>query len=94
VAILFFAGLLLGLISGGIVGLFGSAWLRLFQLAAVVSGSILAAGAIGAALGYSVPRLVHRWKLDPKIASGPAVLALTDLAALSCYLGLSAVFLM
>jgi len=87
------AGLLLGLISGGIVGLFGSAWLRLFRLAAVVAGSILASGAIGAALGYSVPRLVHRWKLDPKIASGPAVLALTDLAALSCYLGLSAVFL-
>ena len=87
-------GLLLGLISGAIVGLFGSAWLRLFQLAAVVAGSILAAGATGAALGYFVPKLVHRWKLDPKIASGPAVLALTDLAALSCYLGLSAVFLM
>jgi magnesium transporter len=88
------AGLLLGLISGAIVGMLGSAWLHLFRLAAVVAGSLLVACAIGAALGYFVPRLIHHWKLDPKIASGPAVLALTDLAALSCYLSLSAVFLM
>ena len=87
-------GLLLGIISGGIVGLFGSAWLRLLTLAAVVGASIMIAGTIGAALGYIVPRLVHRWKLNPNIASGPAVLALTDVAALSCYLGLSAVVLM
>jgi Mg/Co/Ni transporter MgtE len=56
------------------------------------SRAALIAGSIGAALGCFVPRLVHRWKLDPKIASGPAVLALTDIAALSCYVGLSAIF--
>jgi magnesium transporter len=86
-------GLLLGLISGITVGLLGSAWLRLFRLAAVVAASILIAGAIGATFGYLVPRLIHRWKLDPKIASGPAVLALTDVAALFCYFALAAVFL-
>jgi len=86
-------GLLLGIISGSIVGLFGSAWLRLLTLAAVVAASIVTAGTIGAAFGYIVPRLVHRWKLDPNIASGPAVLAMTDVAALSCYLGLSAAVL-
>ena len=87
-------GLLLGIFSGGIVGLFGSAWLRLLTLAAVVAVSIVMAGTIGAAFGYVIPRLVHRWKLNPNIASGPAVLALTDVAALSCYLRLSAVILM
>ena len=54
------------------MGLFGSAWLRLLTLAAVVAVSIVMAGTIGAALGYIVPRLVHRRKLDPTIASGPA----------------------
>ena len=86
-------GLLLGVVSGGVVGLFGFAWLQVLTLAAVVAASIVIAGTIGAALGYIIPLLVHRWKLNPKIASGPAVLALTDLAALSCYLGLSAVVL-
>src|SRR5438105_4083627 len=80
--------------AGGIVGLIGAAWLRLATLAAVVATSIVMAGTIGAAFGYIVLRLVHRWKLDAKIASGPAVLALTDVAALSYYLGLSAVVLM
>ncbi len=75
-------GMALGLICGLVVGLLGLAWLQQFQLAAVVAASILA-----------VPRLVRRWKLDPKIASGPAALALTDVAALFCYLGLSAMFL-
>jgi len=65
--------------------------LRLLTLAAVVAVSIVMAGTIGAALGYVIPRLVHRWKLNPNIASGPA---LTDVAALSCYLGLSAIVLM
>ena len=86
-------GLLLGLVSGAVVGLFGSVWLGALPLAAVVAVSILMAAAIGAALGHFVPRLVHRLKLDPKIASGPAVLALTDVAALSCYFGLAALVL-
>jgi magnesium transporter len=86
-------GLLLGLVSGAIVGLAGSAWLGLPALAAVVSASILIAAAIGSALGNFIPRLVHRLKLNPKIASGPAVLALTDVAALACYFGLSALVL-
>jgi magnesium transporter len=86
-------GLLLGLVSGAIVGLFGLAWLGSAPVAAVVAGSILLAAAIGAALGRLVPRLVHRLKLDPKIASGPAALALTDIAALTCYFGLSALAL-
>ena len=86
-------GLLLGVISGAIVGLLAIAWLRTIDLAAVVAGAVLLASAVGAALGYLIPRLVHRWRLDPKIASGPAVLALTDVAALSCYLGIAALVL-
>ena len=86
-------GVLLGLISGAIVGAFGVLWLGPTAVAAVVAATLLIAAAIGAGFGYFIPRLVHRLKLDPKIASGPAVLALTDVAALSCYFGLSALAL-
>jgi magnesium transporter len=86
-------GVLLGLISGVIVGVFSILWLGLFTVAGVVAATLLIAAAIGAGFGYFIPRLVHSLKLDPKIASGPAVLALTDVAALTCYLGLSALAL-
>jgi Mg/Co/Ni transporter MgtE len=41
---------------------------------------------IGSVFGYWIPRLVHRWRLDPRIASGPIVTAVAELAALSFYL--------
>ena len=56
------------------------------------AGALIGAAA-GTCLGLTLPRLVHRWNLDPKIASGPAVLALTDVITLTSYLALaSAVF--
>jgi Mg/Co/Ni transporter MgtE len=33
--------------------------------------------------------MVHRWKLNPNVASGPAVLAFTDVATTACYLGIA-----
>ena len=87
-------GLLLGLNSGALVGLIALAWLGIFKLAAIVAASIVAAGAIGAALGFAIPRLVRRWNLDPAVASGPVALAATDVAALVCYFGMAAAVLM
>jgi magnesium transporter len=37
------------------------------------------------ALGLAVPSLLHRLKLDPKIAAGPVTLALADFIALVIY---------
>jgi magnesium transporter len=86
-------GMLLGVVSGAIVGLIAIAWLKMMPLAAVVSAAMAVAGSVGAALGYFIPRLVHRWNLDPKIASGPAVLAVTDVAAITFYFGFAAVMM-
>jgi magnesium transporter len=40
-------------------------------------------------LGLAVPTALLAARRDPKIASGPIVLALTDLATLFYYLGLA-----
>lgn len=82
-------GSLLGLAGGLIGALLGLLWLKLPMLAGIVFGGLLAGALIGAVVGHFLPRLIHRWRLDPKVASGPAVLALTDLGALSCYFGLA-----
>ena len=76
---------LLGSATGLIVT--GIVWLwRDDLLAALCVGSTIAISLVTAALfGLSVPSLLHRLKLDPKIAAGPVALALTDLAALGFY---------
>jgi magnesium transporter len=86
-------GLLLGTICGAIVAALGLAWLGLPALIATVACAILLASAVGATFGHLVPRAVHALRLDPKLASGPAVLALTDVAAMFVYLGMAALVL-
>jgi len=87
-------GLLLGLSSGAIMALIGFAWLHDVRVAGAVAAGIACAGITGAAFGFLIPRLLHRWKLDPRIASGPVTLALTDLAALAAYFGISVLLLL
>ena len=90
----FRVGVLLGITSGVIVALIALVWMRSLRFVGVMAGTILLAGAIGATFGFFVPRLVRRWNLNPTIASGPVTLALTDLAVLTCYFGLSSLVLL
>jgi len=79
--------------GSALAGVLVACWLRLLPLAVAVAGSVLVACAAGTALGYAVPRAVHRWRLDPRIASEPFVCALAKLVALSCYLAIAAVLI-
>ncbi len=79
-------GSVLGLAAGLLVGIVGWAAIGMALIGAILTASILFGATAGACLGLSLPRLVHRWELDPKIASGPAVLALTDVFTLTAYL--------
>ena len=51
----------------------------------VIGGSIAVSLVSACVLGLSVPSLLHRFKLDPKIAAGPVTLALADFVALVIY---------
>jgi magnesium transporter len=82
-------GPVLGLAAGILVGAVGWASIGRPLIGVIVAASILFGATAGGFLGLQLPRLVHRWKLDPKIASGPAVLALTDVFTLTAYLALA-----
>jgi magnesium transporter len=82
-------GPVLGLAAGILVGLVGWESIGLPLIGLILAVSILAGAAAGTCIGLQLPRLVHHWKLDPKIASGPAVLALTDVFTLTAYLALA-----
>jgi len=85
--------ILLGLASGTIVGSVVWVW-RGEELAALAIGlSILFSITAACFYGLSIPALLHSMKLDPKIAAGPVILAITDLTTLVSYLGIATLVL-
>lgn len=85
--------LLLGAACGLVVGLI--VWLSHGSgLAAVAIGSGILFSICAACLfGLSIPTLLHKMKLDPKIAPGPVTLAITDIGTVLIYFSLAAVLL-
>ena len=84
---------MLGLACGLAVGLIAWIWQGAGLVAVAIGGGI--ALSLGAAcfFGLTVPSLLHRFKLDPKIAAGPVTLALTDIFTLLFYFTLAALLL-
>jgi magnesium transporter len=81
----FVVGVLLGGSAGLLVGLAALAWLWNVLLALSVFVGIAAGVTVAAVLGMVVPNVLHRLKLDPQVAAGPLVLAITDVVTLLCY---------
>lgn len=77
--------LLLGLACGILVAAVVWVWRGDPQGAYVIGGSIALSLLMACLLGLGIPSLLHRFKLDPKIAAGPITLALADLSALVIY---------
>jgi magnesium transporter len=77
--------ILLGVACGFIVGVIAWFWRNDVSAAFVIGGSIALSLVTACALGLGVPSLLHRLKLDPKIAAGPVTLALADFVALVIY---------
>jgi magnesium transporter len=86
-------GLLLGLACGAIVGIAAMAQHRVPSVALVILASIALSVTTAAVLGLSLPIALRAARRDPAVASGPIVLAMTDIATLLYYLGLAAVML-
>ena len=77
--------LLLGLACGLVVSATVFMWRNDLAGALVIGGSIAVSLVSACVLGLGVPSLLHRFKLDPKIAAGPVALALADFVALVIY---------
>lgn len=77
--------ILLGLACGFVVGAIVWLWRNDLPGAFVIGGSIALSLVTACALGLGVPSLLHRFKLDLRIAAGPITLALADFVALVIY---------
>lgn len=84
---------LLGLSSAFIVGIIAVLWKRDAASGVVIASGILASLLLACLLGVSIPFLLHRLRLDLRVASGPVTLALTDVCTIVVYFSLAAVIL-
>ena len=84
---------LLGISCGVIVTIVVMIWKGTLITALTVGLSILLVMVVAAFWGLTIPTILHRTKLDPKIAAGPITLALTDICTIVFYLGLATIIL-
>ena len=80
---------MLGLACGALVGLTTWAWKHEWVVSTVLGSAIAAAMLTACMFGVVLPTALRLIKADPKIAAGPIVLALTDLATLLFYFNLA-----
>ena len=80
---------LIGISSGIIIGFVSLLWKDGPMPSLVIGSGIIISVAISGLFGLIFPILIHKTKLDPKVASGPVVLMLADVLTTAIYLGLA-----
>ena len=84
---------MLGAGCGTLVGLAALVWKGAIGVGLVLVLAITLAMITACLLGVLMPTALRALKADPKIAAGPIVLALTDLATLIFYFNLAAILM-
>lgn len=82
-------GSFLGFGIGGLITLLVYLWKGSLLTGAAIGSSLIFSLITASFLGLTIPVLLHKTKLDPKVSSGPLVLGLTDLFTLSYYFAIA-----
>jgi magnesium transporter len=82
-----------GLVLGGILFALVYFWRHDAALGVLLWGSLLLVIFVAAFMGSSIPLLLHRWKIDPAIATGPFVTVSNDVIGMAIYLTLATAYL-
>jgi magnesium transporter len=85
----FIIALVLGLGGGISVGVIALLWKKQLMATVVIVLSIVFSMISACLLGIIIPALIRRLRIDPKIASGPIVLAVSDVVTLLFYFNLA-----
>lgn len=87
------AAILLGAACGFIVGVIAWLWRGQGMASFAIGISIMLTLCAAVFFGLSIPSLLHKLKLDMKIAAGPLTLALTDISTILIYFSLAKMLL-
>ncbi|MFR6496752.1 MAG: magnesium transporter [Ruminococcus sp.] len=95
----FFNGLILGVLSFAMVGLYimlfkHKTMLFSFAVSGCIGVSLILAMLISSAVGTLIPLFFKKIKVDPAVASGPLITTVNDLVAVVTYYGMSWILLL
>jgi len=84
----FFVGLINGVILSGLIFTYNLLFSDSFALTITVSIALLFVILFASLFGTFVPLLLHRFKVDPALATGPFITTTNDIIGLSIYLAI------
>ncbi|GGD01683.1 magnesium transporter MgtE [Thalassobacillus devorans] len=82
-------GIIMGLICGALILVVAYIWQGNIALGAVVGLSLVLTIIIGTLTGTSIPLLLHKFNVDPAVASGPLITTINDILSLFIYFSLA-----
>lgn len=86
--------ILLSMTCALLLSIFYMIWATDIKPIAIISLSLIISIFASSCFGVLFPVLLHLFRLDPKVAAGPLVLMLTDIATMFIYLGLGTYLLL
>lgn len=86
-------GIIIGAACGILLLIVAFVWQGSYTLGIVVGGSLLLTLIIGTLVGTIIPLILHKFKVDPAIASGPLITTINDILSLFIYFGIATLFL-
>lgn len=89
----FIVGIIIGITCAIVIAIIAYFWQGSMVLGLVVGGSLLATLIIGTIAGTIIPLILHKFKMDPAIASGPLITTINDILSLLIYFGIATKFI-
>lgn len=86
-------GVILGIVCGLVITVIAFIWQKSLTLGLVVGSSLVATLIIGTLAGTVIPLILHRFKVDPAVASGPLITTINDILSLLIYFGIATMFI-
>jgi len=86
-------GLITGSICGVLVSIIVYIWQGNLYLGILVGFSILFTLIVATLAGALIPLIMHKFKIDPAVASGPFITTINDLISILIYFGMATVFM-
>ncbi|MFD1066586.1 magnesium transporter [Oceanobacillus locisalsi] len=89
----FMVGIIIGITCAIIITIIAYLWRGSWVLGFVVGSSLLVTLIIGTLAGTIIPLILHKFKTDPAVASGPLITTINDILSLLIYFGIATMFI-
>lgn len=86
-------GIIIGLTCAVLIAGIAYVWQGSFVLGLVVGSSLLVTLIIGTVAGTIIPLILHKFNVDPAVASGPLITTINDILSLLIYFGIATMFI-